>query len=282
DLIPIKNPATTIEATAVPFAPDQLLERLRCVEAKMKPKRAQHVQPSASPQRHVETASTQRQADGLEYTTKRVHGQVFEIIFDRAKGTATMQMSGCPDPDCDVPNCPATITMNAKTGETSYTADDPKMSAYLATMIKRFEQNPDRAAALRKRFDTFEKERRAIRERLSRAKSGEKKRLTKQLESKNAEYAKLEDLNRIYDETGGWLGVPKEELGGLVEKAKRQDPERIENLACRAFAALDEYTAIEEKLEATSSQTKQRRLSTQLARKEVEFDWVMYDIAVIA
>ncbi|KAH7684552.1 hypothetical protein AAVH_40940, partial [Aphelenchoides avenae] len=282
DLIPIKNPVTTIEATAVPVAPDQLLERFRCVAAKMKPQREQHVQPSASSQRQAEKASTQRQADGVQYMTMRVDGQVFEVITDWAKRTATMKTSGCPDPHCVVANCPATITLNAETGETSYTADDPKMSAYLATMLKSLQENPDREAVLGKRSDTIENERNAIKERLSRAKPREKKRLTKQLENKNAEHAKLKDLDRIYGETGGWLGVPKEELVGLVEKAKRQDPERIEDLACRAFAALDEYTAIEEKLDATSSQTKQRRLSTQLARKEVEFDWVMYDIAVIA
>ncbi|KAH7712752.1 hypothetical protein AAVH_19897 [Aphelenchoides avenae] len=35
-LVPIKHPGTHIEATVIPFAPDELLKRLRHVEAKIK------------------------------------------------------------------------------------------------------------------------------------------------------------------------------------------------------------------------------------------------------
>ncbi|KAH7696700.1 hypothetical protein AAVH_36227 [Aphelenchoides avenae] len=48
DLIPIKHPGTRIEATVIPFAPDELLERLRHVEEKIQAQRIQPVQPSAS------------------------------------------------------------------------------------------------------------------------------------------------------------------------------------------------------------------------------------------
>ncbi|KAH7694710.1 hypothetical protein AAVH_38239, partial [Aphelenchoides avenae] len=48
DLIPIKHPGTRIEATVIPLAPDELLERLRHVEANIQAQRNHHVQPSAS------------------------------------------------------------------------------------------------------------------------------------------------------------------------------------------------------------------------------------------
>ncbi|KAH7698624.1 hypothetical protein AAVH_34281, partial [Aphelenchoides avenae] len=116
DHIPIKHPATTIEATAVPFAPDQLLERLRLVEAKIKEQREQHVQPSASSQPAVEEASAQLQADGMKYWTKRIGGQVIERIFDPKTGTLTKKSSGCSNPNCDDVNCtaaPYTVTYKA-------------------------------------------------------------------------------------------------------------------------------------------------------------------------
>ncbi|KAH7712352.1 hypothetical protein AAVH_20316 [Aphelenchoides avenae] len=58
DLIPVRHSSTTVEATAVPFAPDQLLERLRLVKAKIKEHREQQ---AAAPQRESETASAPSQ-----------------------------------------------------------------------------------------------------------------------------------------------------------------------------------------------------------------------------
>ncbi|KAH7710538.1 hypothetical protein AAVH_22161, partial [Aphelenchoides avenae] len=58
DLIPVRHSATTVEATAVPFAPDQLLERLRLVKARIEKQREQQ---AAALQRESETASAPSQ-----------------------------------------------------------------------------------------------------------------------------------------------------------------------------------------------------------------------------
>lgn len=81
---------------------------------------------------------------------------------------------------------------------------------------------------------------------------------------------------------GGWMGAPQEELAALVETAKQKDPDRVDAIGRRALSALDEHTAIKEKLESTSNQTKKKRLVTLLGRKEIEFDEAFNEIAVIA
>lgn len=78
------------------------------------------------------------------------------------------------------------------------------------------------------------------------------------------------------------MGAPEEERFALMEKAKQTDPKRVDSLACRAQAALDEYNEIKAQLESTSSQTREKRLSKLLGRKGIEFDEAMNDIAVIA
>ncbi|KAH7705989.1 hypothetical protein AAVH_26789 [Aphelenchoides avenae] len=155
------------------------------------------------------------------------------------------------------------------------------MNAVLAPLLKSLMENPRRQLDLCKRAITITKEERAIKEKLSTAKPGEKKRLAKELENKKAEHAKLKDLMFRTAGTGGWMGVPHEELLALLKKAKQQDPKRFEAPARRALAAHDEHNAIQEKLETTSSQTKKKRLSTLLGRKEIEFDEAMNEIAVI-
>lgn len=77
------------------------------------------------------------------------------------------------------------------------------------------------------------------------------------------------------------MGVPEEEVLALLKKAKQKDPRRFEAPGRRALAALDERKAIEEKLETTSNQTKKKRLSTLLRRKEIEYDEAMNEIAVM-
>ncbi|KAH7694294.1 hypothetical protein AAVH_38663, partial [Aphelenchoides avenae] len=196
-LVPIKHPATTIEVTAVPLAPDQLLERLRLIVTQIKPNPEQNAQPSVSQQRSVAEAPAQRPADGVKYSTKRIGGQVIEQIFDPKTGTLTKKSSGCSNPHCDEVNCtaaPVTITWNVKTGETGYTTDDPLMNAVLGPMLKSSRENPRRQIDLCKRLATTLKEEEAIMERLPTAKPTEKKRLTKELESKKAEIANLKDL----------------------------------------------------------------------------------------
>ncbi|KAH7716202.1 hypothetical protein AAVH_16394 [Aphelenchoides avenae] len=79
DLIPIRHPATTIEATAIPFAPDRLLERLRLVKEKIQRQREHHAPTSASPRRVVEEASAQRQGGGWKDVPKEVFNALFEI-----------------------------------------------------------------------------------------------------------------------------------------------------------------------------------------------------------
>ncbi|KAH7712357.1 hypothetical protein AAVH_20321 [Aphelenchoides avenae] len=54
DLIPTSHSTTAIEATVIPFAPDQLLERLRLVEAKIKEQRELRVQQAAALQKNLE------------------------------------------------------------------------------------------------------------------------------------------------------------------------------------------------------------------------------------
>lgn len=61
-------------------------------------------------------------------------------------------------------------------------------------MLKSFQENPFRHIELSKRVASITKEFKAIREKLWVAKGGEKKRLIRELEDKNAEYAKLTDL----------------------------------------------------------------------------------------
>ncbi|KAH7697846.1 hypothetical protein AAVH_35066, partial [Aphelenchoides avenae] len=79
DLIPITHPATTIEASAIPLAPDQLLERLRLAEVKIKRQREHHAPTSASPQQVVEEAPAQRQGGGWKDVPKEVFNALFEI-----------------------------------------------------------------------------------------------------------------------------------------------------------------------------------------------------------
>ncbi|KAH7696448.1 hypothetical protein AAVH_36480, partial [Aphelenchoides avenae] len=124
DLIPIKHLAATIEATVIPFGPDQLLARLRLIEAKIKAQREQHVMPSASPQRDVEAALASRPANGVKYWTKRIGGRVLQYIFDTEKETMTFKSSGCCSLACDQVSCTAascTATRNFRTGEIAYT-----------------------------------------------------------------------------------------------------------------------------------------------------------------
>lgn len=71
------------------------------------------------------------------------------------------------------------------------------------------------------------------------------------------------------------MGVPAEERFALIEKAKQADPKHVDAQACRAQAALDEYREIKAELESTSSQTKEKRLSKLLGRKEFKFDEAM-------
>lgn len=73
-------------------------------------------------------------------------------------------------------------------------ADDPQMDDVLAPMRKSCLENPYRSSELPRRKEAVLKEENAIREKLPNAKHAEKKRLLKQLEDKNAEYAKLTDL----------------------------------------------------------------------------------------
>ncbi|KAH7712602.1 hypothetical protein AAVH_20052 [Aphelenchoides avenae] len=284
DLIPIKHAATTIEATAIPFAPKQLLERLRNTEAKLKEKREQHVQPRASPQPVVEEASAQRQADRVEYSTKRFGSYVISKIVDRETGTVTFKSSGCSDPNCDDVNCTeasTTLALIMKNGEMNVDVGDPQLNDVLASMLKGFDSHPQRVFELHNRKEALLKEVQAIHEKLPTAKPAEKKRLNKELENKNAEYAKLTDL-MFCTAAGGWLRAPKEELDALVEKAKLKDPNRVAANARQVLAAFDEYTASKEKLESTSNRTKKKRLSSLLARKENEFDAAMNEIAAIA
>ncbi|KAH7705234.1 hypothetical protein AAVH_27559 [Aphelenchoides avenae] len=194
DLIPIKHPATTIEVTAVPFAPDQLLERLRIVEAKVKRQREHHARTSASPQPVVEEVSAQRQADGVEYSTKRYGSYILEKIVDREKGTVTYRSSGCPDPHCDDLNCTKASTtppMVLKNGEMKISSDDPEMNDFVAPMLKNFQEHPERVVDLLRRREALLKEENAIRGKLPTAKPAQKKRMLNELEHKNAEYAKL-------------------------------------------------------------------------------------------
>ncbi|KAH7700991.1 hypothetical protein AAVH_31884, partial [Aphelenchoides avenae] len=200
DLIPVRHPATAVEATAIPVAPELLLERLRLVESKIKEQREQHeqeVQPNASQQRRKEKASAQRQADGVNYVKKRIGGQVMEQTFDPETGTITAKSSGCSNPHCDGANCtaaPFTVTWNVNTGETAFTTDGAQMNAILGPMLQSFQGNPQRQVDLCKRVDAILKEMEAIKEKMLTAKPGEKKRLLKELERKAAEYAKLKDL----------------------------------------------------------------------------------------
>lgn len=78
------------------------------------------------------------------------------------------------------------------------------------------------------------------------------------------------------------MGVPTGEIRPTFEKAQRKDPDRVEALGFRAAAAIEESIAIEEQLEHASSQSRKKRLSRLLARKEIEFDEAMNAIAVIA
>ncbi|KAH7712601.1 hypothetical protein AAVH_20051 [Aphelenchoides avenae] len=274
DLIPIRHPATTIEATAVPFAPDQLLERLRIVEAKIKAQRGQHVKPSASPETAVEDTSAQRQADGVDYSTKRYGSYILEKVVNRETGTVTFRASGCPDPHCDDVNCTKVSTTPAmvlKNGEMKTASDDPETNDFLAPMLKNFQEHPERVVDLLRRKEALLKDVQAIREKLPTAKTAEKKRLLNELEHKNAEYAKLTDL-MLCTAAGGWVRAPQEEVVALVEKAMLKDPNRVAANARRAHTAFDEYTAIKEKLETTLNRTKRKRLSALLARKENDFD----------
>ncbi|KAH7712353.1 hypothetical protein AAVH_20317 [Aphelenchoides avenae] len=285
DLIPVRHSSTAVEATAIPVAPELLLERLRLVESKIKEQHEQKVQPNASHQRRKEKASAQRQADGVNYVKKRTGGQVMEQIFDPETGTITAKSSGCSNPHCDGANCtaaPFTMTWNVHTGETAFTTDGPQMNAILGPMLQSFQGNRQRQVDLCKRADAILKEEKEIKEKMLTAKPGEKKRLGKELEKTAAEFGKLKDLMLRTAGTSGWLGAPKEEIRPTFEKAKRKDPDRVEVLRLRAIAALEESIAIEERLEHASSQSRKKQLSRLLARKEIELDEAMNAIAVIA
>ncbi|KAH7712753.1 hypothetical protein AAVH_19898 [Aphelenchoides avenae] len=218
-------------------------------------------------------------SDGVKYMKKKVDGQVPDCAFDPEKGMVTMKATGCPNPYCDNVNCPGapiTYTLNVKTREIAIeTTDDKPLDDVVATLLKSFQENPLRQLELSKRVVAVLKEEKAIHEKLTTAKPAEKKRLLKELDKTNADYAKLKDLMFRTAETGGWLGVPAEERFALIEKAKQADPKHVDAQACRAQAALDEYREIKAELESTSSQTKEKRLSKLLGRKEFKFDEAM-------
>ncbi|KAH7684555.1 hypothetical protein AAVH_40937, partial [Aphelenchoides avenae] len=284
NLIPIKHPATTIEATAVPFAPDQLLQRLRLVSSKVKEQREQRVQPRAPPEQRVEKASDRRQPNFRKYMKKRIGGQVLEHFFDVENGTMTVKLSGCSNTHCNGVNCnaaPETMTLTVTTEEADYATDDPEMDEELAQMLTTFQNDPRRQVGLSKRVAHIVEEVRAIEEKFPTAKPREKKHRTKELEDRNAEYAKLNDILFRAAETGRWLRVPKDELFALFEKAKQKDPNLVGAITMRVLDAIYDHDEIKEKLEATSNQTKKKRLYMLLGRKEIEFDAAMNEIAAI-
>ncbi|KAH7705973.1 hypothetical protein AAVH_26809 [Aphelenchoides avenae] len=284
DLTPIKHPASTIEATAVPYAPNQLLERLRLVEAKIKEQRGQHLQQSASPQPVVEEASAQRQADGVRYMTKRIGGQVIEYSFDPTTGAFTTTSRGCSNPNCDDVNCtaaPFTVTYKAN-GEVDIALSrqwwcrNPRM--LLAPTPTSFHQNPRRQREIGKSLRAIFDKRNAITDKLETARLGEKQRLLEE----PVESEKTKELLFVAAETGGWMRAPPEEITTLLKKAKKKDPIGYEVRVYQYAAALDEYEAIEKKLEPTSNQTKRKQLGKLLDREEIKFDGVMNEIAAIA
>ncbi|KAH7712351.1 hypothetical protein AAVH_20315 [Aphelenchoides avenae] len=108
-----------------------------------------------------------------------------------------MKLSCCTNPNCDKANCiaaPAAVTLVAKTGEIVCSSHGQQMNDILARMVQSFQENPRRHIDLCKRAYTIVMEENAIKEKLSAAKPGEKKRLSKELEINNAECAQLKDL----------------------------------------------------------------------------------------
>lgn len=73
-------------------------------------------------------------------------------------------------------------------------ASESQLNAVLTPMLKSFQENPHRLLELHNRKETLLKEVKAIQEKLPTAKPAEKKRLSKELENKNTENAKLRGL----------------------------------------------------------------------------------------
>ncbi|KAH7676144.1 hypothetical protein AAVH_41947, partial [Aphelenchoides avenae] len=216
---------------------------------------------------------------------KRIGGRVMEHFYDVENGTMTVKFSGCSNPHCTKVNCnaePDTITLTVTIDDADYATDGPKMDDELAEMLTTFQDDPRRPVDLSKRIAHIAEEVRAIEEKLPTAKPREKKHLTKELEGRNAECVKLNDILFRAAETGRWLRVPKDELLALSDKAKRKNPNLVGAITMRVLDAIYDHDEIKEKLESTSNQAKKKRLYMLLGRKEIEFDAAMNEIAAIA
>ncbi|KAH7725285.1 hypothetical protein AAVH_07078 [Aphelenchoides avenae] len=172
--------------------------------------------------------------DGATHTLRAV----LEYIYDSKKDTMTVKSSGCSNPDCDEANCsctPTTHTWNVKTGETVYTSDGRRV----APILQSFEGKRLRQLTLAQRGAAMAEEEKAIHEKLSTAKPAEKKRLMRELQKKNAQFAKLKNIMERTAEKDSEDEDGSDQEGSEDEDGtEQQDSKELNNVSIRTNQAL--------------------------------------------
>ncbi|KAH7716206.1 hypothetical protein AAVH_16398 [Aphelenchoides avenae] len=303
DLIPIRHPATTIEATVIPLAPEQLLERLRLVKEKVKRQHEHHAPTSASPQQGVEEASAQRQGGGWKDVPVELLNAMFKIAIqkdpkraeslaylaqaatdehkvllekwneptsNKAKKNRLFKQLACKEAEVD-----EVVNEIAEIARGGWKYVPPEEFHALFEMAKR--KDPKRAEVLARRGRAAIDEYNMLAGKYNSTSNESKKKKSLSMLMRRKEYEFDEVMTEIAGiAVGGWLCPMKVEFDPL-EIVRQNDPA----LAYRALDLLTMHDKLKAKLESTSDPPKKKRLATLVERKELQIDEAMSRIAVI-